>query len=219
MIVTARVSTNPFDFALVAMLGLLGLRIFEACTSDVDDLGEEHGHRVLRVRGNGGKVVLVPLTPGGGQSDRPGHRRPHGQTDPALPRRYPGWTATPQHAGSSTWPAPPECGRPECTHTCSDTFFLLCNRVAIPCASGPVLGWVVQPLAPDRLHKENTSGGAPYGIILPDGCVDGLFAGETTTPFVSYLNRVFEHGGFPWWTGSENEWRIKRDLARDLLPL
>jgi hypothetical protein len=80
-------------------------------------------------------------------------------------------------------------------------------------------GLFVLPLAPDRLHKENTSGGAPYGITLPDGCVDGLFAGETITPFVSYLNRVFEHGGFPWWTGSENEWRIKRDLGRDLLPL
>jgi hypothetical protein len=80
-------------------------------------------------------------------------------------------------------------------------------------------GLFVLPLAPDRLHKENSSRGAPYGIILPDACVDGLFAGGTITPFVSYLNRVFEHGGFPWWTGSENEWRIKRDLARDLLPL
>jgi hypothetical protein len=80
-------------------------------------------------------------------------------------------------------------------------------------------GLFVLPLAPDRLHKENTSGGPPYGIILPDGCVDGLFAGETTTPFVAYLNRVFEHGGFPGSTGSPDEWRIKQDLARDLLPL
>lgn len=44
-------------------LGLLGLRIFEACGSNISDLGEEHGHRVLRVRGKGGKVVLVPLPP------------------------------------------------------------------------------------------------------------------------------------------------------------
>ncbi|GIJ50957.1 hypothetical protein Val02_78430 [Virgisporangium aliadipatigenens] len=77
----------------------------------------------------------------------------------------------------------------------------------------------VLPLAPDRLHKENTSGGPPYGIALPDGCVDGLFVGETITPFVAYLNRVFETGGFPYSTGSPDEWRIKRDLARDLLPL
>jgi hypothetical protein len=33
MIVAARTSTNPFDFAPVAMLGLLGLRVFEACNN------------------------------------------------------------------------------------------------------------------------------------------------------------------------------------------
>jgi integrase/recombinase XerD len=63
LISTARLSTNPNDFALVALLGLLGLKIFEACGANVADLGEEHGHRVLRVRGKGGTVVLVPLPP------------------------------------------------------------------------------------------------------------------------------------------------------------
>ncbi len=33
------------------MLGLLGLRIFEAIGADIGDLGEEPGHRVLRVCG------------------------------------------------------------------------------------------------------------------------------------------------------------------------
>ena len=63
MLATARTSPNINDFALVAMLGLLGLRIFEACGADIEDLGEEHGHRVLKVRGKGGKVVLTPLPP------------------------------------------------------------------------------------------------------------------------------------------------------------
>ncbi|MEV0134847.1 tyrosine-type recombinase/integrase [Dactylosporangium sp. NPDC050688] len=63
LITTARLSNNPNDFALVALLGLLGLRIFEACGSNITDLGEEYGHRVLRVRGKGGKVVLIPLPP------------------------------------------------------------------------------------------------------------------------------------------------------------
>ncbi len=63
MLTAARESSNPYDFALVCMLGLLGLRIFETVGADIDDLGEEHGHRVLRVRGKGGKVVLVPLPP------------------------------------------------------------------------------------------------------------------------------------------------------------
>jgi len=35
------------------MLGLLGLRIFEATGADITDLGEEHSHRVLRVCGKG----------------------------------------------------------------------------------------------------------------------------------------------------------------------
>ncbi|MEV6621524.1 hypothetical protein AB0M83_08920 [Amycolatopsis sp. NPDC051106] len=67
---------NPFGFALVAMFGLLGLRVFEACGADISDLGEEHGHRVLRV---GGKVVLVPLPPAVGRAiDRAVGDREHG---------------------------------------------------------------------------------------------------------------------------------------------
>ena len=61
VLTAARQSSNSCDFALVTMLGLLGLRIFEATGSDIEDLGEEHGHRVLRVHGKGNKIVLVPL--------------------------------------------------------------------------------------------------------------------------------------------------------------
>jgi integrase/recombinase XerD len=53
MLTAARESGNPFDFALVCLLGLLGLRIFEMVGADIHDLGEEHGHRVLRVTGKG----------------------------------------------------------------------------------------------------------------------------------------------------------------------
>src|SRR5512135_3084274 len=68
LLTAARQSANPCDFALVAMLGLLGLRIFEATSADIADLGEEHGHRVLRVCGKGSKVVLVPLPPAVGRA-------------------------------------------------------------------------------------------------------------------------------------------------------
>jgi integrase/recombinase XerD len=68
LLTAARESANPCDFALVAMLGLLGLRIFEATGADIADLGEEHGHRVLRVCGKGTKVVLVPLPPAVGRA-------------------------------------------------------------------------------------------------------------------------------------------------------
>jgi integrase len=78
LLTTARESPNPCDFALVAMLGLLGLRIFEATAADIADLGEEHGHRVLRVCGKATKIVLVP-------------RRLHGLRNLSLrlPRRAP----------------------------------------------------------------------------------------------------------------------------------
>ena len=68
LLTTARESSNPCDFALVAMLGLLGLRIFEATGADIADLGEEHGHRVLRVCGKGTQVVLIPLPPAVGRA-------------------------------------------------------------------------------------------------------------------------------------------------------
>ncbi|HET6920882.1 MAG TPA: hypothetical protein VFI46_15680, partial [Jiangellaceae bacterium] len=68
LLTAAKHSTNSCDFALVTMLGLLGLRLFEATGSDINDLGEEHGHRVLRVRGKGDRVVLVPLPPAVGRA-------------------------------------------------------------------------------------------------------------------------------------------------------
>jgi len=63
MLTAARDSAQRDDFALVAVLGLLGLWIFEAIGANIADLGEEHGHRVLKVRGKGDKTVLVPLPP------------------------------------------------------------------------------------------------------------------------------------------------------------
>src|SRR5690242_7528276 len=79
LLTAARQSPNPCDFALVAMLGLLGLRIFESTSADITDLGEEHGHRVLRVCGKGTKIVLVPLPPPVGRAiDRAAALRDHG---------------------------------------------------------------------------------------------------------------------------------------------
>jgi integrase/recombinase XerD len=79
LLTAARQSANPSDFALVAMAGLLGLQIFEAAGADIGDLGEEHGHRVLRVWGKGTKTVLVPLPPAVGRAiDRAARDRSRG---------------------------------------------------------------------------------------------------------------------------------------------
>ncbi len=79
MISASRDSENINDFALVAMLGLLGLRIFEATGADIDAIGDVRGHRVLRVHGKGDKITLVPLPPAVGRAlDRAIDDRLHG---------------------------------------------------------------------------------------------------------------------------------------------
>ena len=79
ILTAGRDSPNPNDFALVAMLGLLGLRIFEATGSDIDALGETRGHRVLTVHGKGDKNALIPLPPAVGRAiDRAADGRSHG---------------------------------------------------------------------------------------------------------------------------------------------
>ena len=53
-------------------------------------------------------------------------------------------------------------------------------------------------LAPDYLHKVETSGGAPYGIELPFLGADPVFANEAhELPFVDYLRLCFRWAGFP----------------------
>jgi integrase/recombinase XerD len=117
MLSAAKSSSNECDFALVAMLGLLGLRIFEATGSNIDDLGEEHGHRVLRVHGKGDKIVLVPLPPAVGRAVE---RAIGGRTVGPILLTSRGTRMAPL-AGYGDSPSRPASPSPECTHTCSGT--------------------------------------------------------------------------------------------------
>jgi integrase/recombinase XerD len=65
------------------MLGPLGLRIFETCGANIGNLGEEHGHRVLTIRGKGDKTAWIPLPPAVGPRNREGARRSRARSDPA----------------------------------------------------------------------------------------------------------------------------------------
>jgi integrase/recombinase XerD len=49
--------------ALAVLLGLNGLRVSEACATNVEDLGLERGHRTLRIVGKDNKPATVPLVP------------------------------------------------------------------------------------------------------------------------------------------------------------
>lgn len=75
------------------------------------------------------------------------------------------------------------------------------------------------PVAPDHLQKDNVSGGAPYGLVLPDGCADAIIVTDTAMSFVSYLQHVFDSGGFPRSSGHDRQWAVTRALASGLEPL
>jgi hypothetical protein len=57
-------------------------------------------------------------------------------------------------------------------------------------------------LAPDGLHKANTSGGDPYEIAIPDPAADAVLLNEPhELLFVEYLRLCFRFGGFPGYAG------------------
>ena len=56
-------AAGPVDHALACLLGLLGLRVSEACRIDIENLGSERGHRTVTVLGKGSKLALIPLPP------------------------------------------------------------------------------------------------------------------------------------------------------------
>ena len=49
--------------ALAVLLGLNGLRVSEACATNIEDLGMERGHRILKIIGKGSKPAVIPLVP------------------------------------------------------------------------------------------------------------------------------------------------------------
>ena len=49
--------------ALAVLLGLNGLRVSEACATNIEDLAFERGHRTLRIIGKGNKPATIPLVP------------------------------------------------------------------------------------------------------------------------------------------------------------
>ena len=77
-------------------------------------------------------------------------------------------------------------------------------------------------LAPDRLHKANISGGAPYGIELPFHGVDPIFENEgRELPFVDYLRLCFRWAGFPMLEkhgDREDVLKWVKTLGKDLEP-
>ena len=59
-LVAAARASGPTDGALITLLGLLGLRVSEACSVDIEDFGTQRGHRTVHIIGKGGKPALIP---------------------------------------------------------------------------------------------------------------------------------------------------------------
>ena len=59
LLAAARTS-GPNDHALVCLLGMLGLRISEACATDITGIRYEAGYEVLHVLGKGAKPADIP---------------------------------------------------------------------------------------------------------------------------------------------------------------
>jgi integrase/recombinase XerD len=66
LVAAADADTGPQPLRTAAVVRLLlhnALRVDEACAADIADLGEDSGHRVLRVVRKGGRKAKIPLTP------------------------------------------------------------------------------------------------------------------------------------------------------------
>jgi len=73
-------------------------------------------------------------------------------------------------------------------------------------------------IAPDDLHKSNTSGGPPYEIAVPDLSADGKLLNEGhDLYFVGYLRMAFQFGGFPGYDGIEATPQELTTLKQDLI--
>jgi integrase/recombinase XerD len=60
-LLTAARAAGPVEHALVALLGMLGLRVSEACGADLTDLRYESGYELPHIVGKGAKPADIPL--------------------------------------------------------------------------------------------------------------------------------------------------------------
>jgi integrase/recombinase XerD len=62
-LLTAARTAGPRDHALICLLLLNGLRVSEACSARVEDLGTSRGHVTIRITRKGGRDAVIPLAP------------------------------------------------------------------------------------------------------------------------------------------------------------
>ncbi len=60
-LLTAARRDGPGSHALVALLGMIGLRVSEATNINITDLRSQSGYELLTILGKGAKPALIPL--------------------------------------------------------------------------------------------------------------------------------------------------------------
>lgn len=76
------------------------------------------------------------------------------------------------------------------------------------------------PIAPDELHKDDISGGAPYEIELPSPAADVVLLNEWhNSTFVAYLREAFRWAAVPGWSRAPQTAARVDVIRRDLIPI
>ena len=60
-LLTAARRDGPQSHAMVALLGMLGLRVSEACRANITDLSYRSGYELLQIMGRGNRPATIPL--------------------------------------------------------------------------------------------------------------------------------------------------------------
>lgn len=75
-------------------------------------------------------------------------------------------------------------------------------------------------ISPDSYHKENVSGGASYGIDLPQSTINPLVVNTPEAiSFIDYFRLAFEWNGFPGYKGTNAYPNMLEAMKLQLLPL
>ena len=74
----AQAGATALDHALACLLGLLGMRVSEACGVDIENLGTERGHRTVFIIGKGYKLADPAAAEGGPSRDVAARRTAQG---------------------------------------------------------------------------------------------------------------------------------------------
>jgi integrase/recombinase XerD len=132
LLTAARESPNVFDFALVTMLGLLGLRIFEACGADIADVARSTATASCEYLAKARRSCWCRYHPQWGE--RWTMRSPTGSAARSSSTDADdGWIGIARPAGYAGWRRHRWCGCRGCIHIC-------CGILSSPPCS--TLGWI-----------------------------------------------------------------------------